>query len=68
MCKFNDRLDDKEISDTDYEHMQRVWTAMNMNTMQVYLETYLLSEVLLLADVLSILRTSMVDTFDLDPM
>ena len=66
--EFKDLCDDEEISDTDYEHVQRVWTAMKMSTMQDYLETYLLTEVLLLADVLSLFRNSMIDAFGLDPM
>ena len=66
--EFNDRFDEEEISDTDYEHVQRLWVAMKMSTMQDYLETYLLSEVLLLADVLSLFRGSMIDAFGLDPM
>lgn len=65
---FFDRLSETEISDSDYEHVQRVWNAMGMRTLQDFLETYLLSDVLLLADVLSIFRKNMMDSFRLDPM
>ena len=65
---FYDRLSEQEISDTDYEHAQEVWNAMGMRTLQDFLETYVLSDVLLLADVLSVFRKTMLESFRLDPL
>ena len=65
---FFDRINDVEISDNDYQHVQTLWNSMKLNTLKDFLETYLLSNVLLLADVLSIFRKTMVENFRLDPM
>ena len=66
--EFYDRLSETEVSDREYEHVQKVWNAVGMRTFRDFLDTYLLCDVLLLADVLSIFRKTMLDSFSLDPM
>ena len=56
---FYSKLDDKEISDKDYEHAQNVWKTFNCQTIQDYHNLYLKSDVLLLADVLRISEKEM---------
>lgn len=65
---FFDSVSEKNISDDEYHHAQAMWDAMKMRTLKDYVETFLLTNVLLLTDVLSIFRKKMLETFKLDPM
>ena len=65
---FFDSISETDISDREYAHVQAIWHAVGMRTLRNYVETHLLTNVLLLADVLSIFRKTMTDTFKLDPM
>ena len=53
---FYSRLNMKGISDQDYEQAQQVWNAMEKNTPGCYHDTYLKTDVLLLADVFETFR------------
>ncbi|XP_073979961.1 uncharacterized protein [Rhodnius prolixus] len=47
---FND-LTDEPISDSDYQHAQKVWSSFHMNTLQEYTELYLTTDIILLSDI-----------------
>ena len=61
------KLDDKHISDEDYEHAQKVWKVFGMKTMRDYHDLYLKSDVLILADVFEEFRKVCLDNYKLDP-
>ena len=51
---FYSRLNMKGTGDHDYEHAQQVWNTMEKKTLGCYHDTYLKTDVLLLADVFEI--------------
>ena len=65
--KFFSALSEKHISDSDYEHAQRVWTAFQCRTMGDYHDLYLDTDVNLLADVFETFRATAMGTYGLDP-
>ena len=65
---FFNSLENSEPSDSDYRHAKEVWSSMGMQTMRDYLEVYVKSDVLLLADVLNLFRQTMISDFKLDPL
>ena len=63
---FFNRLTDEELSETDYEHAQRVWQAMGIKDLRGYHDLYLGLNVTLLADCFEHLRKVSRETFGLD--
>ena len=57
---------DEDISDAQYQHVQNVWNTFNMKTMGAYLDLYLKSEILLLADVFENFRKTCLQYCKLD--
>ena len=55
---FYSRLNMKGISDKDHEHAQQVWNIMEKKTLDCFHNTYLKTDVLLLADVFEIFRNT----------
>ena len=55
---FYSRLSMKGISDQDYEHAQQSWDTMEKKTLDGYHDTYLKTDVLLLADVFETFRNT----------
>ena len=66
--KFFSKLNNENISDTDYERAQNVWNTFNMETMRNYHDLYLITDVLLLADVMENFRKVCKTNYGLDPM
>ena len=64
---FYSRLSMKGISDRDYEHAQQVWNTMEEKTLGCYHDTYLKTDVLLLADVFETFRNICLKNYKLDP-
>ena len=64
---FYSKLNETNITQEDYQHAQKVWDAFEMKTMRNYLDLYLKSQVLLLADVFESSRDVCSMNYVLDP-
>ncbi|CAG2245152.1 unnamed protein product [Mytilus edulis] len=64
---FHNRLTDEPISDQDYNHALEVWNTMNMNTLGDFHDLYVMTDVLLLADVFERFRDITMENYGLDP-
>ena len=65
--EFHDKLRNKDISKSDYEHACKVWSALGCRTFRDYHLFYLMSDTLLLADVFEGFRDMFQNAFELDP-
>ena len=65
--QFHDKLRNKAISKSDYQHAGRVWSALGCKTFRDYHLFYLMSDTLLLADVFEGFRDMFHKAFELDP-
>ena len=64
---FFSSLKGEGISDEDYAHAQNVWTEFDINTMREYHDLYLVTDVMLLADVMHAFRGMCLEHYKLDP-
>lgn len=64
---FND-LTQSPISSQEYALATQVWNVFGCRTLQDYLELYLVSDVLLLADVFESFRSNCIHDYQLDPI
>ena len=64
---FYSKLTQSECSVEDYEHAQLVWKTFGLRNMQEYHDLYLLTDVLLLADVFESFREFSLKNYHLDP-
>ena len=65
---FYSKLNNKDITDEDYNHAQKIWKEFEMTTMKDYHDLYLELDVLLLADVFENFREVCLDNYKLDPV
>ena len=64
--EFFNSLTDSEISEDDYVHAQTIWKKFNINTLGEYSDFYLLTDILILADVFENFRDLCLKTLNLD--
>ena len=63
---FSD-LTGENLSDEEYSYAQQVWSTFCCQSMQDYHDLYLLTDVLLLADIFEQFRKTCLETYTLDP-
>ena len=66
--EFFNSLSGEHISLQQYQHAENVWNTLNCNTLRDYHDHYLMTDVLLLADIFETFRNMSLNTFDLDPI
>lgn len=64
---FFSQLYNEGISDEDYKYAHVVWHTFEHKTLRDYLQFYLKTDVLLLADIFEYFRDVSLKSFDLDP-
>jgi DNA polymerase type B, organellar and viral len=65
--KFHSKLSDSDVDPEDYRHAQSVWNAFGMQCMKDYQNLYVMTDVLLLADVFEEFRRMSMSYYKLDP-
>ncbi|XP_031355166.1 uncharacterized protein LOC116179510 [Photinus pyralis] len=65
--KFYSKLKQSHISDQEYSHARNVWRKFDIQNLGQYSDLYLMSDVLLLADVFTNFREKCITTHKLDP-
>ncbi|CAP20797.2 Protein CBG24110 [Caenorhabditis briggsae] len=64
---FYNSLSGETISNESYEYAQQVWKNMSCQTLEDYTRTYMINDVLLLADVFETFRNVSLKEYKLDP-
>ena len=64
---FYSTLTGQSVSDEDYTHAQRVWNEFNCNTLVAYHDLYLVTDILLLADIFESFKSTCLHHYHLDP-
>ena len=65
--RFYSHLTDEGISEKEYEHTKTMWREFDKDRMKDYHDLYLLSDVLLIADVFKNFRNVCLKNYQLDP-
>ena len=66
--QFDSKLTGDICSTEDYEHAHNVWGTFGCNTMRDYMNLYVMTDVTLLADVMTTHRTMCKEKYHLDPL
>ena len=64
---FYSKLNKEGITDEDYVHAQKVWKVFKIKNLSEYLDLYVQSDTLLLADVFENFREKCIEIYKLDP-
>ncbi|CAH0555862.1 unnamed protein product [Brassicogethes aeneus] len=65
--KFYNKLENKPCPRRHYLRAQHVWSAFSCQSLGDYVDLYMKTDIMLLADVFEQFRTSCIKTYDLDP-
>ncbi len=65
---FYSQLNKSGISNEDYAHAQKIWSAFNCETMKDYHDLYLKTDVLLLKDIMTEFRRVCKEVYELDAL
>ena len=65
---FYNHLKDAPIKDSEYDHAQNVFNDFEMNTLGDYHDLYLVTDILLLADVFTVFRRMCLSYYKIDPV
>ena len=65
--KFYSKLNMSNVNDKDYDHARKVWNEFKIKNMGEYHDLYLVTDVILLANVFESFRTVCMDNYGLDP-
>lgn len=64
---FKNKLTGEACSDSEYNHAKKVWTVFKCQTLSDYMELYLKTDVLLLADIFENFKIICKSIYELDP-
>ena len=65
---FYSSLTEEDITEEEFDHAQNVWREFEMESLENYHDVYLLTDVLLLADVFEEFRKTCLNSYGLDPV
>ena len=65
--EFYSQLNDKSITNDEYDYAHNIWSHFNCQTFGDYHDLYLYTDVLLLSDIFETFRRTSMSFFDIDP-